>query len=479
MLRAMLKRLLASLPILLASIATIAGAADDTAERIVGAALTRGGAAAFLERLTDTIGGRVTGSPQSRATSELLLATLKDAGLANVHAEEWTLESRWERGAAKGRILAPIDRPLFVQAHGWTPGTPGAIEAPLLDLGTPDGKELSVPAERLRGAVVLADFKKIGDEPGFVFRARTARKLAEAGAAALVIPTDKGDRLLDIGCFGNYPKAALPMLSVAKEDAALLRRLLAKGAVRIGLDVKNTLDMTPSRERNVIAEIPGRSLPDEVVLVGGHLDSWDTGQGAQDDGSGIAAVVEVARILKSLGLQPRRTIRFAFFSGEEQAILGSQAYVAAHPAELDRMRAVLVMDEGAEAPKGFQLHGRDDLEATVRALLAPLAALGADGLSKEASFDQDHAFFLASGVPAFTLWVEEGGYPKLHHAITDTFDKVDRRWLALDTAVMAIAAWRMADASGPVGRRLSAEDSTALLRRTGLESSYRMASRRE
>lgn len=464
---------------LLAVVSRTAAGEDDPAPRIVGLAMTRGGAYAFLERLTDTIGGRVTGSPEARAAEDLLLATLKEAGLANVHAEDWTLESRWTRGYAKGRIVSPTERSILVGSHGWAPGTPGPIDAPLVDIGTPDGGDLKTPVEKLRGASVLADFKKLGDEPGFMIRARTARKLAEAGAAALVIASDKPDRMLDIGCFGNYPRAALPMLSVAKEDALLLRRLLAKGAVRVSLDVQNTFDPKPAIERNVIAQIPGREHPEEVVIVGGHLDSWDPGQGAQDDGSGIAAVVEAARILKSLGIQPRRTLRFVFWSGEEQAILGSQAYVNAHEGELDKVAAVLIMDNGAQTPLGFKLHGRADVEDAVRKALAPLAAIGADGVSPEASFDQDHAFFLAAGVPAFTLWVDETGYDSLHHAITDTFDKVDRRALALDTAVMAVAAWRMADADVPVGKRLSAEEAMALLKRTGLESAYKMASQRK
>ena len=128
------------------------------------------------------------------------------------------------------------------------------------------------------------------------------------------------------------------------------------------LDVANTIDASPAQERNVIAEIKG-TTPGEVVLVGAHFDSWDPGQGAQDDGVGVAAILEAARILKSLGIKPRRTIRFAFFSGEEQALLGSRAYVEKHRNELDGLRAVVIMDSGAQTPRGFQIHGRSDIEA--------------------------------------------------------------------------------------------------------------------
>ena len=447
----------------------------DVAARLTGAAMTRGGAIAFLQQLTDTIGGRVTGSPESKASAELLLETLRQAGLSNVHAEEWTLQSRWRRGRASGAIRQPIERPILVQSFGWAPGTPGPIEGPLVDLGTPAGAD--VPLERVRDAIVLADFKEAKGEKPYVIRAMLAPRLAAAGARALIVPSDKGDRLLDIGCFGNFPKAALPMLSVAREDAALLRRLLAKGPVRLGLDLENTLDASPSTERNVVAEIPGRSLPDEVVLLGAHFDSWDTGQGANDNGSGVATVVEAARLLRELGLSPRRTIRFVFFSGEEQALLGSHAYADAHAPELDRLRAVLVIDAGVgfdQTPRGFVLQGRTDLEGPLKSVLAPLSPLGASGVKQDPSFDTDHAFFSVAGVPAFPLWVDDGAYESHHHASTDTFERVDAKLLALDTAVMAIAAYAIADAEQPIGRRLTPAESQELLRKSGMASSYRL-----
>jgi Zn-dependent M28 family amino/carboxypeptidase len=236
----------------------------------------------------------------------------------------------------------------------------------------------------------------------------------------------------------------------------------------VALDVSNTIDASPARERNVVADIEGRTH--ETVLVGAHFDSWDPGQGAQDDGVGVAAVMEAARILGSLGVKPRRTIRFAFFSGEEQALLGSRAYVERHRGELDQLRAVVIMDAGAQLPRGFKIHGRADVEATARATLAPLSSLGASGVSLDASFDMDHGPFLAAGIPVFTLWVDEGEYDTHHHAVSDTFDKVDPRMLALDTAVMAVAAWRLAEAPEALGRRLSVREATELLEKSGLES---------
>jgi carboxypeptidase Q len=454
-----------------------AASTDDIASRITGEALTRNRSLALVERLTDRIGGRVTGSPQSKAAAELLLQTLREAGLANVHAEEWALRSRWARGSASARVLAPIDRGLVTESFGWAPGTGGAIEVGLVDGGAPGPSD--APPAAVRGAAVLADFNVVEGEPAYVVRAAYARRLAEAGAAALLVPAGKPERLLDIGCFGNYPKGPLPMLSIAQEDAFLLRRLLAAGAVRLRLEVSNTLDTSPATERNVVAEIPGGALPEESVIVGGHFDSWDTGQGAIDNATGVAVVAETARILKSLGAAPRRTVRFVFWSGEEQALAGSHAYVEAHRAELDRVRAVVVVDHGGGAgqvPRGLEVQGRTDLEPALRKLLLPLRGIGADGVSPTPSFDTDHAFFLAAGVPAFVLWVDEGAYEVHHHAISDTYDKADGRVLALQTAATALTTWVLADAVEPPGKRLAPAEAEALLRRTGLLSSYRLLS---
>ena len=448
-------------------------AGDDVDARIAGAAMTGGGAAAFLETLTDTVGGRVTGTPENLKGSALILESLKRAGYDNAHFEEAALESRWTRGPAAGRVVSPISRPITIGSYAWVPGTSGEVSAALLDMGSPKSFDAALP-DGVRGAAVLVDPQKVGDDPSFVMRSRLARRLADAGAAAMLLPSDKPGRMVYTSAFGLYPKGPLPVVSVAAEDAALLRRLLAKGAVKIALDVRNTFDTSPYRERNVVADLPGSDLRDEVVLLGAHLDSWDPGQGADDDGSGVAAVVDAARVLKAAGVKPRRTIRFAFFFGEEEACLGSRAYVAAHEKELDRLRAVLVMDSGAGKPLGVELQGRADAEAGVRKLLPRVAALGASGINVDGSFDRDHAPFLVAGVPAFTLWVAEGDYDVRHHTVQDTYEHVDKENLARDTAIMAILARALADSPEPVARRLSTAEAAALMKKIGVEGTKKM-----
>jgi carboxypeptidase Q len=441
---------------------------DERIGGIVGLAMAGGGAYAFLQRLTDSIGGRVTGSPESKAAADLLLGTLREAGFDDARFEEYAIEARWSRGRAVGRVVSPVDRPLAVGSYGWVPGTNGEVTAPLIDLGAPPGNDLPIPADRVRGAAVVVEPHAVEGAPAQVMRAALARALARGGAAAMLIPSDKPNRMLYTSAFGFYPAAPLPVLSVAKEDVLFLRRLLASGPVRVTLDVGNTIDAGPVQERNVVADIRGTTPG--LVLVGAHFDSWDPGQGAQDDGVGVAAVLEAARILKSLGVKPRRTIRFVFFSGEEQALLGSRAYVERHRDELEGLAAAVIMDSGAQMPRGFKIHGRSDVEPAARTILAPLSGLGASQVSLDASFDMDHGPFLAAGVPVFTLWVDEGEYDTHHHAVSDTFDKVDPRMLALDTAVLAVTAYRLAEAPEAPGRRLSVADAAALLRKLGLES---------
>ena len=449
------------------TLALLALLAAGTADRITDAALNRRGAIEFLEALTDTVGGRVTGSPESRAASELILRTLRSGGFPDARIEEYTFASGWRRGPASARVTSPVKAPLLVGSYGWAPGI--QAEAPLaFAIATPDGRITPDPA-RLRGAAVLVKIESGADltlAPNYVvMRSRTARKLAEAGAAAMLIPSEKPGRMLYTSAAGLYPRAPLPVLSVAKEDALLLERLLARGEVKLALDVQNAFEPGPIAERNVVAEIPGTD-PRAAVLLGAHFDSWDPAQGATDNGAGVAAMLEAARILQSLGVKPRATLRFAFFSGEEQACLGSRAWAGAHAKELDDLWAALIMEGEPQAPLGFTLHGREDLAASIKQRLAPLAGMSANAVDPGGDLVSDDQTFVVYGVPALSLKVADSDADVRHHTIVDTFDKVDPRWLALDTAALALAAWSIATADRPPGRRLATSEVKALLEKT-------------
>ena len=445
---------------------------DEDIARIVGYSMTRGGALAFLETLTDTIGGRITGSPEDRAAAELILKTLKDAGIDSAHLEEYALASVWRHGPATGEVINPVRRALVIGSYGWVPGTPGPIEVPVTDFGPIGDDRAQIPAS-VRGAAVIVDLRSSGSSTMYVgARAIIARRLAQAGASAMFIVSDKPDRMVYTSAFGFYPRAPLPVISIASEDAAFLRRLLAHGDVKVRLGVQNSFS-GPGKERNVVADIPG-SDPSEMVLLCAHFDSWDAAQGANDNGAGVAAVLEAARIFKLLRIQPEHTIRFVFFSGEEQLSNGSRAYVEQHKDELDKIRAVFNIDSGAHPPLGFAIHGRQDLEAVSKTLLKPLAPLGADRVFLDADFDSDQETFIVAGLPIYSLRVDPGDYDSRHHTIIDTFERVDPRMLAIQTAVMAVAGYSFANAHQRPGRRLSPAEVQELLKRTGLEQLYQL-----
>jgi carboxypeptidase Q len=447
--------------------------AQDDIARLVGYSFTSGGALTFLETLTDTVGGRITGSPESHAASALILKTLQDAGYENAHFEEYTLTSPWQHGTATGEIVSPIHRALLIGSYGWVPGTPGPIEVPVIDFGPVGDETVSIP-DRVRGAAVLVDLRSSGSSTVYVgARAIIARRLAQAGAAAMLIVSDKPDRMLYTSAFGFYPRGPLPVISIPNEDSSLLRRLLAKGPVKIHLDVQNSFGTAPVTERNVVADLKGSSDA-EIVLLCAHFDSWDPAQGANDNGVGVAAVLEAARIFKALNIRPKQTIRFLFVSGEEELSNGSRAYAERHKGELDNLRAAINTDCGAHPITGFAIHGRLDMEGISKTLLKPLAPLGADKIFLDADFDSDEETFIVEGVPIYSLRVDPGDYDVRHHTIVDTFERVDSRMLSLQTAVMAVAAYSFANADRRPGPRLTPAQVQDLLKRTGLEPLYKL-----
>jgi hypothetical protein len=455
------------------SVADQSSISEDDLARIVGSAFVRGGAPKFLEEITDRIGGRITGSPESRATAELILKTLKEAGFEDAHFEEYTLPNTWQHGSVSGAVVSPVRRALYVGSYGWCPGTNGPVEVPLIDLGSAADGHSPLPGN-VRGAAVMITLASNALGTNYVgTRYLITQQLARAGAAAMMIVSDKPDRMVYTSGFLFYPRGPLPVLSIAAEDAAFLRRLLGHGAVKIKLDVQNSFG-PPTKERNVVADLPGVDAK-EMVLLTAHFDSWDPAQGANDNGVGVAAVLDGARILKSLNIRPRHTIRFVFFSGEEQSDLGSRAYVIQHRAELDDIRAMINTDAGAQAPLGFRLYGRKDLEAATANIIKPLASLRADRLFTDADFESDEESFMVVGVPAYSLAVEPGDYYAVrHHTIVDTYERVDPRMLSLDSAVLTIGALSFADADQRPGKRLSQSEVHELLQRTNLETLFKM-----
>ena len=433
-----------------------------------------------LRRLTDEIGGRVTGSAEMAKAVAWGVGAFRAAGV-EVHTEPFTLPVKWTAGEAKLELLGlgalGIEQfPLRLTTLGWSPGTPaGGMEANIVDVGYGSAAEFANARGPLKGALVLvhgdvsANWTDLFNE--YLRAPEIIARAVKTGAAA-ILWTSQRERLLLYRHTntGDGALEALPQAMVAREDALRLARLFAAhpGKIRGRLELANKIG-GPVQQENVVGEIRGYEKPDEVVLLGAHLDSWELGTGALDNGCNAALVIEAARAIKATGLVPRRTIRFVLFSGEEEGTVGSFEYVKTHRAELDRIRAMITFDSGIGRVTGYSLGGRRDLEAGVREVLKPLEAWGLNNHTYDASFGTDNFDFLLEGVPTLVANQEEANYLPNYHAASDTLDKVDIRELKLHTALAALTAWGIADRAEPLGKRLSRTELDVLVKETGLD----------
>ncbi|GAC1636863.1 MAG: M28 family metallopeptidase [Candidatus Acidiferrum sp.] len=432
-----------------------------------------------LRRLTDEVGGRVTGSPQMAKAVEWGVAAFRAAGV-DVHTEKYMLPVSWSEGETRLELIGAEKFPVRLVSTGWSPATPaGGIEAAVIDVG--NGNEVEFAhAGNIKGTILLVhseigtNWADLFDEylrpPGIIARA------IQGGAAAILWMGARERRLMyrhTNSLVGQVDK--IPQAVVSREDAMQLARAIAAhpGQIRARFSMPNKIG-GPVEQENVVGEIRGREKPEEVVILAAHLDSWELGTGALDNGCNAALVVEAARAIKATGLVPRRTIRFVLFSGEEQGTVGSYAYVTAHRAELDKLRAVIVYDTGSGRVTGYSLGGRKDIEAGVRAILKPLDAWGATNHTADASFGTDNFDFLLEGVPNLVANQEISNYLVNYHAASDTFDKVDIRELKLNTALAALTAWGIADRAEPLGKRLLRAELDSLVKETGLDQQMKL-----
>lgn len=415
----------------------------------------------YLSGLTEQFGGRLTGSPAYLRSAEWAAAQFRAAGINNVRLEPFTIPNGWQRGWAQGRMIAPFERRIHVESLGWSPSTPAeGVKGDVIIIADLAPDKIKAQAGAIKGRVGMLDLGAIfADGVGGFGRLLAAIPLLkEAGAAGLIVGDSEPNNVLNaFGFTWGASVSPLPLAQIGMEDAKLIERLMGKGRVTIEFAFQD-LVTGPTQVSNVIAEIPGREKPDQWIIIGAHLDSWDYGTGAQDNGSGCAMVMEAARALAALarsGQPPRRSVRFALWGGEEQGLLGSAAYVRSHSSELAKCIAVLNSDNGAGHPKGWKVQGRRDLSDAMKPISGVLAGVGGDGLSQETTFDTDHGHFMIEGIPALDLWVDMSGYGKVHHKSSDTIDKVDAHNLASGSAVLAVTAYAIAERAEPIARRLN------------------------
>lgn len=449
----------------------------QSAARLAGSVLVGGRAWDYLKGLADGFGGRLSGSPAYERSAEWAAEQFRAAGVKDVRLEEWQLDSTWQRVTeGRGRIVAPVERKLNVESLGWSPSTPaGGVRGEVMLVSDVTPAAIRSQAARIKGKVVMLDVGRLFAEnvwKAYQLLIASQAHFKEAGALALIIPGRVANNAHSATSFNwGAMLAPLPEAQVGMEDAKLIERLLTEQPARPVTVEFAYENRTAARTttHNVVAEIRGRERPDEWVILGAHLDSWDFGTGAQDNGSGVAQVLEAARAIASMPTPPRRSIRFALWGGEEQGLLGSEAYARAHASEMKNCVAALNTDNGAGHPKGWKYEGREDVRAALAPLGELLAGLGGEQLSPETTFDTDHGHFMLAGVPALDMLVDMTHYEEVHHKASDTLDKVDAHDLAAGAALLAVTAYAIAEQPEPFAPRLNHKAVADILKRAGIE----------
>jgi carboxypeptidase Q len=429
----------------------------DKLDAIAGAAMMDAQAYKYVTELSDDIGARVTGSPEAQRAVDWGVATMKLIGLDNVHAESWEIFKGWTRGTADAELMAPIHRRLMVDSMGWVGSTPaGGVEAELVGVNSFDlDNEIKNNAGNWRGKILImyrkgpapadrmAGFLKFGD---FL-------KAAHAAGAAAVIggqggAPSAGMHLTHTGAVGFATAFEIPVVSMSMEDQLQLQRYMDRGVpVRVKLNVQNHFTDGPVKSANVVGEIRGTQNPEQIIVVGGHLDSWDLASGATDNGAGSSTTLGAAAAIMKAGVKPRRTIRFVLFTGEEEGLLGSLAYVKQHQSEMANHLGCVILDAGQGAVTGLDMGGRNDLVAAAEPFAASLAAFGKITVDDDVEFGTDTASFTLQGLPGINLAQDTADYKYSHHSAVDTLDKVPAEVLDRNAAIMALTAFWIADRS--------------------------------
>jgi carboxypeptidase Q len=422
------------------------------AGRIIGAALTSNKAYARLADLTDHIGNRLSGSPALERAIEWAITEMKKDGLDNVRAEK-VMVPHWVRGEESLEMVTPVQRKLPMLGLGNSIATPAeGISAETVVVRNFD--ELEALGERVRGKIVVynAPFTNYGATVRY--RGDGASRAARYGAVAALVRsvTPVSLQTPHTGAMTYDEKQPkIPTAAITIESAELLQRMQDRGEHAM-LRLKMEARFLPDAESaNVVAELRGSEKPDEVVLISGHLDSWDVGQGANDDGGGCIIVWEAARLLKELGLRPRRTIRVVLYTNEENGTRGGIGYRDLHKPELSKHILAIESDSGVARPEGFGLANTasPQARANLQEIVKLLAAIGADKIAENGG-GTDIGQIMKEGVTGASLNVDGATYFHTHHTAADTFDKINPRELALCVAAMAVVVYTVADSPQPL-----------------------------
>ncbi len=442
----------------------IAAAYQSKVDRIVSATMAGNDAYRKMEALCDGIGHRFSGSPELEKAIDWALRTLKADGQENVHRED-VLVPHWVRGRESATMVEPRVAGLPMLGLGGSVGTPpDGITAPVVVVSDEAG--LDALGDGARGKIVLfnnpmPDYnpeKGSGYGKTVRFRSKGARLASEKGAVACLVRsvTANSLRTPHTGAmrYGDA-KVKIPAAAITTEDASMLARLVARG-VRVVVTLKMEAETFPdATSGNVIAELRGRSHPDEIVVISGHFDSWDVGHGAHDDAGGCVAAMEAISVLRKLGMIPRRTIRVVLWTNEENGLRGGKQYAEEHADEMHNHVAALESDGGSFRPIGISVETEDDertngAAAQLRDIMSVFESMGATSV-KTGWSGADISPMKSHGVVLLGHRVEGSKYFDYHHTSADTLDKIDPIELSQNVAVMASVAYILADMPGRLG----------------------------
>ncbi|HEX3719402.1 MAG TPA: M28 family metallopeptidase [Verrucomicrobiae bacterium] len=405
-----------------------------------------------LARLCDTFGPRFSGTTNLEAAIDWVLAEMKRDGLENVHGEK-VMVPHWVRGAESAEMLLPRPHRLPMLGLGGSIATPpdGITAEVLVVKSIADLKEHSSEAT---GKIVVFNAPFVTYHETVIYRVRGAVEASRVGAVAALVRSITPVSIQSPHTGGmSYATnvARIPAVAITVEDAEMMQRMQDRGEKIVVRLKMSAMKLPDSPSRNVIAEITGDRNPEEIVIVSGHIDSWDVGQGAMDDGGGAMAAWEAVRLMHKLGLRPRRTIRVVLWVNEENGLAGARTYERLHKSELARHVLAIESDRGTFRPLGFSFVGTDAARREVKAFAGPLERIGANRIFSEGS-EADVGELEPDGVPTMALVDDAPKYFWFHHTEADTMDKLTPSELSGCATAMAVMAWDAANAPTPLPR---------------------------
>lgn len=437
-------------------------------------ALNRSISYPLLEHLTQDVGPRLTGSPAAQAAIEWARGQMKRIGLKNVHVEHWQLPSGWRRGTALATLVSPFYLPLNVTSYGWTGSSSNHGEAS--DVIEVDSnripQEIDSNAAKWPGRILILEPVQPYRPMWSYSQLPSLITAATAAHAVAIIRRDLRPGMMlthtePVSMSQPFPIAgSIPVVDIAAEQEELIAALLnRKKSVRISLVIHNQTTTAAVDSGNVMGDLPGTEHPEQLVIIGAHLDSWDLGTGAIDDGFGDAAVLAAAEILLRSNAKPRRTIRFVLYTGEEQGLLGSRAYLLAHQQELANVICALALDWGQGPITKIPLAGHLEFRSALEQFAAAVADFQKLEITPGYLFATDAYSFTFAGLAGIAPFQESPNYSLQGHSAADTLDKVDPATLARDSGVLALMGFWIADYPVRLGESWSAAKTAETLQK--------------